>query len=184
MSGCQGCQGPVWNINTTTIAFYRSFSCYIPGLYFMTRISRAILRICTRTLPVYTPSSHISRRANFSSTVLTISSSEDSKGSSMPSAFTRLSSTTGDGSSKARLGELAFAGKDAIETPNFLAVTSRGVMPHISPDAIPSQVSFPGVFIAIEDCSSLLSSRVFASPFMSRASPLHGPNSSQSSKRQ
>ena len=86
----------------------------------------------------------------------------------MPSAFTRLTSTTGDGSSKARLGELAFAGKDAIETPNFLAVTSRGVMPHISPDAIPSQVTFPGVFTAVEDC---LSSPLLLpiAPFESRA---------------
>lgn len=119
----------------------------------MTRLSASILRTYTRTIPVYTsPARRVGYKANFTSTTFNMSAAESSIGAAISSAFTRLSSTTGDGGSKARLGELALKGRDAIETPNFLAVTSRGVMPHISPDAIPSQATFPGVFTAIEDC--------------------------------
>ena len=119
----------------------------------MTRLSTRILRTSIRSIPLSrSPFRHIGFCANFTSSTLNMSASESSNGFAKSSAFIRLSSTTGDGESKARLGELALKGRDAIETPNFLAVTSRGVMPHISPDSIPSQVTFPGVFTAIEDC--------------------------------
>lgn len=164
------CQRSVWNNNTTPInsCIFLFDGIYLPR-FFMTRLPTSIFRTYTRTLPVYiSPLSQREFKANFASTAPDMSASESSKEAYKPSAFTRLSSTTGDGDSEARLGELALKGRDVIETPNFLAVTSRGVMPHISPDAIPSQATFPGVFTAIEDCSCAHSSMPLA-PLWSRA---------------
>jgi queuine tRNA-ribosyltransferase accessory subunit len=51
-----------------------------------------------------------------------------------------------------RLGRLALKGRKDLETPNFLAVSSRGVVPHITPDIISTQTQIGGVHIALEDC--------------------------------
>lgn len=59
----------------------------------------------------------------------------------------------GDGVA-ARLGRLALPQRQAIETPNFFAVTSRGVVPHLTPDTIARYGRFPGVYMAMEDCES------------------------------
>lgn len=52
----------------------------------------------------------------------------------------------------ARLGCVSLPGRKSLETPNFLALTSRGVVPHISPDVVGEQTDFCGVYTAIEDC--------------------------------
>jgi hypothetical protein len=39
-----------------------------------------------------------------------------------------------------------------IETPNFIAITSRGVVPHMTPDVLTQHTQFQGVHMAIEDC--------------------------------
>lgn len=57
-----------------------------------------------------------------------------------------------DEDSKARLGRFSIRERNLIETPNFLAVTSRGVVPHITPDVILEHTSFGGVHMALEDC--------------------------------
>lgn len=62
----------------------------------------------------------------------------------------------------ARLGRLVVPGRKDIETPNFIAITSRGVVPHISPDVIFTSTQFGGVHMALEDCKSRMS-RVLAS---------------------
>lgn len=51
-----------------------------------------------------------------------------------------------------RLGRIALKGRRTLDTPNFLALTSRGVVPHISPDVVGEQTEFAGVYTAIEDC--------------------------------
>lgn len=56
----------------------------------------------------------------------------------------------GDGVA-ARLGRLTLPQRQAIETPNFFAVTSRGVVPHLTPDTIARYGRFPGVYMAVED---------------------------------
>ena|ERR1700753_3393061 len=51
-----------------------------------------------------------------------------------------------------RLGTLSLPGRKAIETPNFLGNTSRGVVPHLSQDNLKKHLSLGGVYVAIEDC--------------------------------
>ena len=51
-----------------------------------------------------------------------------------------------------RLGLLAVQGRKQLETPNFMAITSRGTVPHITPDLISSQTQIGGVHTALEDC--------------------------------
>jgi queuine tRNA-ribosyltransferase subunit QTRTD1 len=52
----------------------------------------------------------------------------------------------------ARLGRLAIKGRKVLETPNFLAVSSRGVLPHMTPDVIIASTRIEGVHMALEDC--------------------------------
>jgi queuine tRNA-ribosyltransferase subunit QTRTD1 len=59
-----------------------------------------------------------------------------------------------DPTSGARLGRLAVEGRKALETPGFIAVTSRGVVPHMTPDVIAAHAQFGGVHMALEDCRS------------------------------
>lgn len=59
---------------------------------------------------------------------------------------------TGDGHGvAARLGRLALPQRKAIETPNFIAVASRGVVPHLTPDTISRHGSFSAIYMAMED---------------------------------
>jgi queuine tRNA-ribosyltransferase subunit QTRTD1 len=51
-----------------------------------------------------------------------------------------------------RLGRLVIPERKDLETPNFFAVTSRGVVPHITPDIISEHTQFGGVHMALEDC--------------------------------
>lgn len=52
----------------------------------------------------------------------------------------------------ARVGRLAFAGRQPIETPNFIATTSRGAVPHITPDNVNKHLQTAGAYMALEDC--------------------------------
>ncbi|KAM3074817.1 hypothetical protein ACMFMG_008230 [Clarireedia jacksonii] len=56
-----------------------------------------------------------------------------------------------DHTSGVRLGTLAVEGRKALETPNFIAVTSRGVVPHMTPDVIAAHAKLGGVHMALED---------------------------------
>ena len=58
-----------------------------------------------------------------------------------------------------RLGRLCVQGRKDLETPNFMAVTSRGVVPHITPDILSANTQVGGVHMALEDCKPLLDSR-------------------------
>ena len=54
-----------------------------------------------------------------------------------------------------RLGRLSLPGRNAIETPHYLGLTSRGVIPHLSQDNLDRLSSISGVYAALEDCKSL-----------------------------
>ncbi len=54
--------------------------------------------------------------------------------------------------SNARTGKLTLKGRNVIETPNFLAITSRGAVPHITPDVMLEHTGIRGVHISLEDC--------------------------------
>ncbi|RKF57200.1 Queuine tRNA-ribosyltransferase accessory subunit 2 [Erysiphe neolycopersici] len=51
-----------------------------------------------------------------------------------------------------RLGQLFCKGRKPVPTPNLLSLTSRGVIPHISPDVVLSaDIQVEGVHMAVED---------------------------------
>ncbi|KAL2119491.1 hypothetical protein VTJ04DRAFT_6452 [Mycothermus thermophilus] len=72
----------------------------------------------------------------------------DSSSASM--RFEVLKGALKDGAA-ARLGRLAFAGRLPIETPNFIGVTSRGAVPHITPDNLEKHLKATGAYMALED---------------------------------
>jgi len=51
----------------------------------------------------------------------------------------------------ARLGRLV-ARNVQIDTPAFLAPTSRGVVPHLSHDNLREHTDIRGAYVALEDC--------------------------------
>lgn len=55
----------------------------------------------------------------------------------------------------ARVGRLAFAGRLPMETPNFISNTSRGAVPHLTPDNVSKHLQTVGTYMALEDCEYL-----------------------------
>jgi queuine tRNA-ribosyltransferase accessory subunit len=55
-----------------------------------------------------------------------------------------------------RLGRLALPGRHAIETPHYLGITSRGVVPHLTQDTFVRDTAISGVYLGLEDCKSAL----------------------------
>lgn len=51
-----------------------------------------------------------------------------------------------------RLGQIILRQHDPISTPSFVAATSRGVIPHITPDVVSRSTRIPAVYIGLEDC--------------------------------
>ena len=52
----------------------------------------------------------------------------------------------------ARLGCLSFPGRQALETPDYIAVSSRGAVPHLSQDTMRDSTSIKGLYAGLEDC--------------------------------
>ncbi|GAB7364267.1 hypothetical protein MBLNU230_g4815t1 [Neophaeotheca triangularis] len=50
-----------------------------------------------------------------------------------------------------RLGQLTFPNRPPIETPNYLALTSRGTVPHLTQDNLNRSTAIPGVYAGLED---------------------------------
>ena len=55
----------------------------------------------------------------------------------------------------ARLGRLTLPGRRTMETPHYLAITSRGVVPHITQDTFKRDTSIGAVYVPLEDCKFL-----------------------------
>lgn len=51
-----------------------------------------------------------------------------------------------------RLGRLLQHGTTALQTPHYVATTSRGVVPHMSQDVLQRHSAIRGVYISLEDC--------------------------------
>ncbi|KAK2073698.1 hypothetical protein P8C59_007956 [Phyllachora maydis] len=62
-----------------------------------------------------------------------------------------LPRATGPHGPAARVGRLQLAGRAALDTPNFLANTSRGAIPHVTPDLVAQHMRIGGVYLALED---------------------------------
>ncbi|KAK2794731.1 hypothetical protein FQN52_007501 [Onygenales sp. PD_12] len=50
-----------------------------------------------------------------------------------------------------RLGRLALAGRKAIQTPNYVPITSRGALPHVSQDMMKEHTPIGSLYAAFED---------------------------------
>lgn len=57
----------------------------------------------------------------------------------------------------ARLGRLSFHGRVPMETPNYVAASSRGAVPHISQDMMRDNTAIKSMYTALEDCEYLRS---------------------------
>jgi len=55
-----------------------------------------------------------------------------------------------------RLGQLTIPGRAAIATPNFVASTSRGVIPHVTQDVQAQLMRVPAVYVGLEDCTCII----------------------------
>ncbi|KAG5979364.1 hypothetical protein E4U55_005254 [Claviceps digitariae] len=51
----------------------------------------------------------------------------------------------------ARLGRLSIPGRRRIDTPNYTAITSRGVIPHLTPDNVTRHTNLTSAYMALED---------------------------------
>lgn len=52
-----------------------------------------------------------------------------------------------------RLGRLQLPDRTTLDTPSYLAITSRGVVPHLTPDAFARDTKINGVYMGLEDCT-------------------------------
>jgi hypothetical protein len=53
----------------------------------------------------------------------------------------------------ARLGVLNLPDRKPIQTPHFLALASRGAVPHLTQDNVIKHTHISGVYMAVEDCT-------------------------------
>lgn len=51
-----------------------------------------------------------------------------------------------------RVGQLLQKGRAAINTPHYVATTSRGIVPHVSPDVLAKSTAVSVVYMPLEDC--------------------------------
>jgi hypothetical protein len=82
-----------------------------------------------------------------------VSSSGDPSSDEM--IFKILSSPPAGEAAAARIGRLALPNRKAIDTPNFVAITARGAVPHLTPDIVGKHTSLGGAHMALEDCALL-----------------------------
>ncbi|KAI1814523.1 tRNA-guanine transglycosylase [Poronia punctata] len=68
--------------------------------------------------------------------------------------FKILKGVVNDGTG-ARLGTLSLSKRRPIETPNFIALTARGAVPHLTPDNVSKRTELGGVYVALEDFMEL-----------------------------
>ena len=52
----------------------------------------------------------------------------------------------------ARLGRLSFHGRSPIETPHYIAISSRGCVPHLTQDTMREQTFIKAIYTGLEDC--------------------------------
>ncbi|KAG8158899.1 hypothetical protein KVR01_011342 [Diaporthe batatas] len=87
--------------------------------------------------------------------------------------FETLKAAGGDGL-VARLGRLVLPQRQAVDTPNYFAVASRGVVPHLTPDTIAKYGGFSGAYIAMEDMVEKSQKRITRIPAVQKAPAADG----------
>lgn len=53
-----------------------------------------------------------------------------------------------------RAGLLTLPKRKPIDTPNYIGLSSRGAIPHMTPDVISKHAELNGSYMALEDCES------------------------------
>lgn len=81
-------------------------------------------------------------------------SADESKLLQLPEEIMFSITRTPSAHNAARLGLLRLPNREAIETPHYIGVASRGVVPHLSPDNYAKETGIRGVYMALEDCKS------------------------------
>lgn len=71
--------------------------------------------------------------------------------------FKVLQASVAEGAA-ARVGRLAIPKRVPVDTPNYFALTSRGVVPHLTPDVLSKHTRLGGMYMALEDCMLKLAS--------------------------
>ncbi|MCJ1434249.1 hypothetical protein MMC27_003616 [Xylographa pallens] len=73
-----------------------------------------------------------------------------------------------------RLGTLRFNDRTPIETPHYIAISSRGAVPHLSQDTMRENTAIKGIYVALEDYLERLPLRppIYSTPCPSYDSPL------------
>lgn len=61
----------------------------------------------------------------------------------------------GSNDNESRRGEIHFPGRKIIETPHYVALSSRGAVPHLSQDVMRDHTSINGLYAALEDCKPI-----------------------------
>jgi queuine tRNA-ribosyltransferase subunit QTRTD1 len=51
-----------------------------------------------------------------------------------------------------RVGKFAFPGRIPIQTPHYIAITSRGAVPHLANDVVRDHTSIGSLYFGLEDC--------------------------------
>ena len=51
-----------------------------------------------------------------------------------------------------RIGRLYTRGRAPMDTPHYIAVSSRGAVPHLSQDTLGQSTAIKGLYTALEDC--------------------------------
>jgi queuine tRNA-ribosyltransferase subunit QTRTD1 len=72
----------------------------------------------------------------------------------LPTEMLSFTITSALARSTPRLGRLTFPGRKELLTPCFVANTSRGAIPHITPDVQAQHTNVGGVYMPVEDCMS------------------------------
>lgn len=60
---------------------------------------------------------------------------------------------TSVGGAGARLGRLSLPNRVPVQTPSYVAVTSRGTVPHLTTDNLERHTSIESAYMALEDCT-------------------------------
>ena len=79
-----------------------------------------------------------------------------SQSSCVQFSFKAISQEDNSDGFRARLGHLEQNGRMPVSTPHYIGVTSRGVVPHLTPDMMLDNTSIKGVYTAFEDCKSAI----------------------------
>lgn len=52
-----------------------------------------------------------------------------------------------------RVGKLAIASRNAISTPHYIPLTSKGTVPHITHDLVQKETAINSLYVGLEDCT-------------------------------